>query len=99
MMAQEDITMPKRLRLNLTSEQREELERMRDRHPKPYLRERAAALLQIADGRSGRGVALHGLLKSRDPDTVYAWVRRYKEEGLEGLKIKPGRGRKAAFSP
>jgi transposase len=91
--------MPKRLILNLTPEQREELERMRDRHSKPYLRERAAALLQIAGGRSGRDVALHGLLKPRDPDTVYAWVRRYKEEGVEGLKIKPGRGRKAAFSP
>jgi hypothetical protein len=56
--------MPKRLTLNLIPEQREELERMRDRHPKPYLRERAPALLQIADGRSGRDVALHRLLKS-----------------------------------
>ena len=26
--------------------------------------------------------------------SVNAWVRRYKTEGIEGLKTKPGRGRK-----
>lgn len=91
--------MPKPLVLVLTPKQRDELEWARDHHPKPYARERAAALLKIADGRSGRDVALHGLLKPRDPDTIYEWVRRYKKEGLKGLLIKPGRGRKPAFSP
>jgi transposase len=46
-----------------------------------------------------RQVALSGLLKPRDPDTVYSWIRRYQAEGLDGLLIKPGRGRKPAFSP
>lgn len=91
--------MPKPLVLVLTSNQRDELEEARDHHPKPYVRERAAALLKIADGRSGRDVALNGLLAPRDPDTIYEWVRRYKQHGLKGLLIKPGRGRKPAFPP
>ncbi|RYE20966.1 MAG: helix-turn-helix domain-containing protein [Sphingobacteriaceae bacterium] len=27
--------------------------------------------------------------------SVNAWTKRYKEEGIDGLKTKPGRGRKA----
>lgn len=87
------------LRLTLTPEQRRTLEDMRDHHAKSYLRERAACLLKIADGESARQVALHGLLKRRRPETVCSWVRRYQEEGLAGLMIKPGRGRKPAFFP
>jgi transposase len=44
-------------------------------------------------------VGLHRLLKHRRPDTVYEWVRRYRAEGIGGLAVKPGRGRKPAFSP
>lgn len=91
--------MPQPLRFELTQEQRRELEKARDQDPRPYVRERAAALLKIAAGRSGRQVAFHGLLKHRRTDTVYSWVHRYQAEGLSGLSIKPGRGRKPAFSP
>lgn len=91
--------MPKPLRLTLTSEQCEELEQVRDHHEHPYLRERAGALLKLAAGRSGLQVAQHGLLKARDPDTVYSWYHRYQAEGLAGLFIRPGRGRKPAFFP
>jgi transposase len=91
--------MAKPIRLELSTEQRKELEKVRDQAPEPYLRERAAAMLKIADGQSGREVALHGCLKRRWPDTIYEWVRRYKEEGIEGLRIRAGRGRKPAFSP
>lgn len=87
------------LTIDLTSEQRQELEDARDNHDKPYIRERAAAVLKIADGMSGLQVAQHGLLKPRDPDTVYAWFHRYEAEGLEGLLIRSGRGRKPSFSP
>ena len=89
--------MAKPLEIVITPEQREELEDARDHHPIPYIRERSAAILKIADGQSGLQVALNGLLKPRDPDTVYTWVRRYKTEGFEGLVIKAGRGRKPAF--
>lgn len=91
--------MAKPLQLELTPEQRRELERVRDTDDRPYLRERAAAILKIADGQSVRQVALHGLLKRRQEETVGRWVRRYLDEGLAGLVIKPGRGRKPAFSP
>lgn len=91
--------MPKRYRLDLTPEQRQELERVRDTDPRPYMRERAAAILKVADGQAARQVAQHGLLKRRDKNTVCEWVRRYQAEGLKGLQIKPGRGRKPAFSP
>jgi hypothetical protein len=43
----------------------------RDHDPKPYVRERSAAVLKIADGQSPHAVALCGLLKPRDLDTVY----------------------------
>ena len=68
--------MAKPLVIQLTVEQRQELEEARDQDEKPYIRERAAAILKIADGMSGRQVALFGLLKQRDPDTVYSWFHR-----------------------
>lgn len=87
------------IKLDLNESQRSDLEQIRDHHTKPYMRERAAALLKIASGCSGRDVALNGLHKARDPDTIYKWVRRYQAAGVEGLQSRQGRGRKAAFSP
>ncbi|GAP64540.1 MAG: helix-turn-helix domain-containing protein [Ardenticatenia bacterium] len=86
--------MARRLELHLTPEQRRELEDIRDNHPLRYMRERAEALLKIAEGKSGREVALKHLPKERQPDTVYRWVHRYQKEGVKGLFIRPGRGRK-----
>ena len=89
--------MAKPIEISLTSEQQLELEDVRDHSSLPYLRERAAAILKIADGKSGRQTALHGLLKQHWPDTVYEWVKRYQATGIAGLVIRPGRGRKPAF--
>ena len=86
-------------RLALTPAQRADLEDLRDTARLPYLRERAAALLKIAAGETAAQVACTGLLRPRQPDTVYAWIHRYRAEGLAGLRIRPGRGRKPAFSP
>ena len=86
-------------RLSLSKADRAALARLRATSPKPYLRERAAALLQIADGASARHVARHGLLQPRHPDTVYRWLDRYQTDGLNGLTMRPGRGRKPAFPP
>jgi len=90
--------MAKPLAIVLNDTQRQELEFARAYHERQYVRERASAILKIADGMSARQVALQGLLRRRDPDTVYAWVRRYRDEGLDGLLIRPGRGRKSAAS-
>lgn len=86
-------------RLDLSPAERADLETLRDTAPLPYLRERAAALLKIADGAVAAEVARTGLLRPRQPDTVYAWLHRYRAAGLAGLTIRPGRGRKPAFSP
>jgi transposase len=91
--------MPKPLRLVLDEKRVLELKQVRDHDPEPYLREKAAALLKISAGQSGRAVARQGLLRPRRPDTVYEWVRRYQADGIAGLRVKAGRGRKPAFSP
>ena len=71
--------------------------RLRDHAPQPYLRERAAALIKVDDGQSAAPVARLGLLRPRKPDTVYAWLGRFVIDGLEGLQIRAGHGRKPAF--
>src|SRR5579859_6819843 len=91
--------MSNRRMLDLTPQQRQELVDCRDHHRLPYLRERAAALLFIADGLAPAQVAKHRLFCPRDPDTVYTWLNRYQRAGLAGLLIRKGRGRKPAFFP
>jgi hypothetical protein len=91
--------MPGRLKLELSETQKAELQDVRDHSPLPYLRERAAAILKIAQGYSGRETALNRLIRPHWQDTIYEWVKRYQERGVAGLKIKPGRGRKPSFSP
>lgn len=93
------MSMPVPTKLELSARERDVLEQMRDRHPKGYARERAAALLKIADGASATQVAYTGLLKRRYPHSVCEWVRRYRTEGIQGLVVREGRGRKPAFSP
>ena len=67
-----------------TREQRE-LEHYRDHDPRPYVRERCGAILKIAEGATPHAVARQGLLKPRDPDTLYGWLQVYEEEGVAGL--------------
>jgi hypothetical protein len=74
--------------LILTDQEKQELERLRDHEPRPYMRERAAALLKIHAGQSPYQVARSGLFKPRDTDTVYSWLNRYQEEGIKGLVMK-----------
>jgi len=66
--------------------QQKELKHCRDHDLRPDIRERCAAVLKIAEGQSAHAVAQGGLLKRRDPDTVYGWLDRYEERGLEGLQ-------------
>lgn len=83
--------------LELTDQQRTELERTRNRDHRAYLRECAGALLKVADGQSARQVALHGLNKPRQADTVYRWLSKYKSGGIQALVHKE-RGHRG-FSP
>ena|SRR5438067_12243281 len=83
----------------VTSAERQELTALRDHGTKAYLRERAAALLKVADGTPAARVARAGLVRPHTPDTVYAWIDRFIAAGSAGLQIQAGRGRKLSFSP
>jgi hypothetical protein len=83
----------------VTTAERQQLTDLRDHGAKAYLRERAAALLKVADGMAAARVAREGLLRPRKPDTVYSWIDRFIDDGIAGLHIQTGRGRKPAFSP
>ena len=91
--------MPKRRYLTLTKEQEKELRKVRDQHPKPYMREKAAILLKIAAGMSPHMASQEGGLKEHHPDTIYKWMDWYQTAGIQRLEVQPGRGRKPAFSP
>jgi transposase len=91
--------MPRVTILILDEAQRVTLEEMRDHHPKAYLRERAAALLKVEAGSSIQAVAERGLLRQREWETVAAWVKRYEQNGIGGLYLGKGRGRKPTFPP
>lgn len=82
--------------LTLGPDERTQVEALRDHDPRPYLRERAAALVKIADGMAAYAVARTGLLKPRKPDTVYAWLRAYELNGIDGLVMRP-RGHRGRF--
>ena len=86
-------------RLTLDPDQQATLVAARDHHPKPYVRERAAALLKVAAGDAICRVAALLLLGPRRPETVGAWVHGYLRRGLAALTVAKGRGRKPAFSP
>lgn len=85
--------------LKLSAADEAELIRLRDHSPRPYLRERAAALLKVASGLSAKEVAARGLLRPRREETVAGWVHAYRDGGADRLVVGPGRGRKPAFSP
>ncbi len=49
--------MPELITICLTEQQEQQLEHLRDTDKRPYMRERAAAVLKIAEGISPRQVA------------------------------------------
>jgi hypothetical protein len=91
--------MPSQLQIKLSEGQRQELKTARDHHGKAYVREAASAILKVAEGISVRQVAMRGLLKARDPETISRWIANYMQKGIGGLQVEKGRGRKASFFP
>ena len=85
--------------VTLSDEQEQELRHCRDHHELPYMRLKAAAILKVAAGQTIKQVALTGLNQPVTQECVSAWISRYEQEGLQGLRVQPGRGRKASFSP
>jgi len=87
-----------RLRLVLNKREKKTLAHIRNLSSRPYQRERAAALLKVSEGISPHAVALRGLLRQRDPDTVYSWVYSFSALGIKSLSHAP-RKRKASLTP
>ena len=85
------------LRVLLTSEERTYLEQqLRSRTVSSGLARRCRAILGVADGLPLVEVArLVGLTEKH----VRKWVQRFLDERLNGLRDRPGRGRKPVFSP
>lgn len=90
--------MAKRRELVLTENEKQVLLEHRDHHHRPDIREKAAALLKIAEGASAYRVATTGLLKRRKPDTVYNWLNIYADEGFDGLIQRQHGGARQRFS-
>jgi len=97
----------KKYHLQITEAERASLNRWLKNPPKPYLRERARAILLVADaraillvadGQEGQAVAKHLRVRVHRT-TIGEWVKRFQAEGVAGLKIKTGRGRKPIFFP
>jgi len=90
--------MPKRYSVELSDAERAKLEGWVKNPPKPHLRKRAWAILLVADGQPMYEVAEDYRVRVHRT-TVSEWVQRYQSNGITGLKVKPGQGRKPAFFP
>ena len=78
--------------LTLTAEERAALEKSSRHGPSHAFRTRCQMILLKADLLPSAQVAERvGCCMM----AVNGWVRRYQDEGLAGLKTKPGRGRKS----
>lgn len=84
-------------KVELSDSQRSELDRwLRSTRLAAGLARRARVVLLVAEGQHFSQAARTCGLTIRN---ARKWVRRYLDQGLEGLKDKTGRGRKPVFSP
>ena len=60
------------------------------KHPRE--KNRFLALSHFKDGKAPREIAT---LLRVTRNTVYTWIRNFKAHGIDGIKGKPGRGKKA----
>ncbi len=75
----------------LTPEQHRELEVGFKRGSSHCFRMRCQSILLKSEGRSSAEV---GAITGMCNVSVNSWLKRYKTEGVSGLRTKPGRGRK-----
>jgi Helix-turn-helix domain len=84
-------------RIVLSRAQRAELEGWQRATTRPAGEvRRARAILLLDEGRTLKATAHLVGLGTR---IVRKWARRYLEEGVSGLRDRPGRGRKPVFPP
>ena len=73
--------------LELSEADRLKLEKGYHNGPTHNYRIRCKSILLKSSGKSASEIA-------EIFDTVYAWIKRYKENGIKGLETRPGQGRK-----
>lgn len=78
--------------IELTETEREELENGYRTGKTHSFRQRCQMILLKSEKRTSMEVV--GILGSCEM-TVNNWLKRYSENGIEGLRTRPGRGRKA----
>jgi transposase len=61
-----------------------------------YIDKKLCAILQVNLGKSSRFLAPYYCVS---PKQIRNWVARFDAEGIEGLRIKKGRGRRSFISP
>jgi transposase len=83
------------LKITLDDKQRAALEQGYRNGKTHAFRQHCQIVLLKAQGRKSQEIALLlGCCQKRVND----WLHRYQQEGIQGLQIKPGRGRKAILS-
>jgi transposase len=85
----------KRRTIELSPAQREALEQAFRRGTSHAFRQRCQIVLFKSEGRTSKEVAQ---LVKQHYVSVNAWLNRYQQTGLDGLRTKPGRGRKALLN-
>lgn len=79
----------------LTSEGRKALEKGYQTGKSHAFRKRCQLILLKSESRDSASV---GSIVKMCAMTVNTWVKRYKDEGIDGLKTKAGRGRKSILN-
>lgn len=84
------------IKVELTDDQRKELENGYRSGKSHAFRMRCQMVLLKSEGRKSQDIAdFLGFCQQ----AVNNWLNRYKREGIDGLKVKEGRGRRAILSP
>lgn len=84
--------MGRTIKINLTDEQRTELEHGHRQGATHVFRQRCHMVLLKADERTSADVAA---IVGVCAHTVNGWLWRYKQAGIKGLETQPGQGRRS----
>ena len=84
------------IKIELTDDQRKELENGYRNGKSHAFRTRCQMVLLKSEGRKSQDIAdFLGFCQQ----AVNNWLNRYKQAGVDGLKVKEGRGRPSILSP
>jgi len=80
----------------LMEDEKASLQRGYSQGKSPLFRRKCHCILQSNRGKTAKELA--GFFQV-NPLTVLGWFKLWENEGIEGLKLKPGRGRKPKLDP